>query len=571
MKTKFLLPFFALTAYSSLAYSEEFASQQFNLDGTTVQYLNFSLAQDSVVDIAASSGLMDTELFLFQGTQADGLNVSFDDDSCLSVDCGLVGDYQFNPLIDDKSLLAGNYTVAIGASELTEAEAREGSNQATAENNAINSTVLLKVGDQNLIKAGTGLGDATAELTLNSMFVSLLGSAETTDAETTVSIGDNLLNTAQTVFDICSAELAADQDNSCAGFSDATPREMHDVMDALAPEELSAVASSSVATSKSSNMGVNARLSGLKSGYVGGLSVSGIAVSGGGAGDDTLMPKFGVFINGEGGFGDKQRTRNEVGYSFQSGGLTIGIDTALNENSVVGIAFNYSHAENSFSGQTGGLKTDSYTGSLYGSYYLDNFYIDGIFSVGGTDMNLSRQLAYTTKTTNFNETALGQTTAIQYLTSVNIGYQYTKNALSITPSIGINYVNTQVDAYSETGSRLWNIAYQNQEIESLTTTVGTQIAYVFSLPWGILTPQIQGEWLHEFSYDSQSNQVSFEWNPNKTFIIQSDIPDRDYFKIGFNVAAQFKQGFSGFVAYNSIVGRDYVTNHSFSTGLRMEF
>jgi len=318
-------------------------------------------------------------------------------------------------------------------------------------------------------------------------------------------------------------------------------------------------------------MGVNARLSGLKSGYVGGLSIAGVNLSGGSAGDDSITPKFGLFINGEGGFGDKKNTRNEVGYNFQNGGLTVGVDTALSDDMVIGLAFNYNHAESNFLGQTGELSTDSYTGSLYGSYYLDDFYIDGIVSIGSTNMDLSRQIAYTTASGSLNETALGNTQAMQYLSSVNIGYQYTRNALSITPSIGVNYANTQVDAYNETGSQLWNISYKSQEIESLTTTIGTQIAYAFSLPWGVLTPQLQGEWLHEFSYDAQRNQVSFVKNPNKTFIIQSDIPDRDYFKIGFNMAAQFKQGFSGFVAYNSIVGRDYVTNHSFSTGLRMEF
>jgi len=264
MKKKYLLPLFALTAYADTAFSEEFSSQQFNLDGTNVQYVNFSLVNDNtLVDIAASSAISDVGIHLFQGDQNTGIWITSDDDSCLSVDCGLVGDFQFNPLIDDKKLSAGDYTVAIGASKLTEEEARQGSNLLTSDQNSVNSKVLLKIGDNSLINSGEGTGSGTIALKRNSLFSSIIGSTQPTGSTQVINQGSNVENTAQAIVDLCSTDL---ENSACNVLSVATPIEQRKIIESITPEELTAVASSSVATSKSSNMGVNARLSTLKSG-----------------------------------------------------------------------------------------------------------------------------------------------------------------------------------------------------------------------------------------------------------------------------------------------------------------
>ncbi|NOQ81393.1 MAG: autotransporter outer membrane beta-barrel domain-containing protein, partial [Methylophaga sp.] len=122
---KFLL--ILATLNSSVVIGAEFNAQIFTISGGSVSYLPFSLSQSSLVDIATSSTFIDPEIFLFSGGIGSlGDMLANDDDSCLSVDCGLVGNNQFNALINDYSLTSGDYTVALGASDLTESEARSG-------------------------------------------------------------------------------------------------------------------------------------------------------------------------------------------------------------------------------------------------------------------------------------------------------------------------------------------------------------------------------------------------------------------------------------------------------------
>lgn len=546
------------TLNSSVVIGAEFNAQIFTISGGSVSYLPFSLSQSSLVDIATSSTFIDPEIFLFSGGIGSlGDMLANDDDSCLSVDCGLVGNNQFNALINDYSLIPGDYTVALGASDLTESEARSGLNLDTSLVIVDKSEVLLMVGDENLIIPGEGTGSGTSSLI---------------DFSTTIiDTGSNTGNTAVAIIELCTSNADSIE---CSDLQEATEEQQVLAVQSITPEEINAFNSSSVATASNSSAGIHTRLENVKTkGYSGGLNISNISLSGSGAGDtdSSILPNhFGLFINANGGFGNKQQTINESGYQFNNGGITVGLDSAINENFILGLAFNYTRTDNNFSNQAGSLTSDAYTGSLFGSYYIDDFYVDMIASIGTTGFNSERNFSYTTGSKLSQFSATGSTSAMQYLTSVNAGYNYNIKGLSITPSVGLNYAMTQVDKYIESGAGIWNSEYRDQDIESLTTTLGANLAYVFSLPWAIITPQLHADWVHEFSYNAQKQTVNFVNNTNSTFIIQADAPDRDYGQIGFNLAAQFTHGIAGFIAYDSIVGRSNVSNNAFSGGIRIE-
>ena len=48
-------------------------------------------------------------------------------------------------------------------------------------------------------------------------------------------------------------------------------------------------------------------------------------------------------------------------------------------------------------------------------------------------------------------------------------------------------------------------------------------------------------------------------------------PDRNYVNVAAGVTATLPRGVSGFVHYETVLGRDRVTTHSFTAGLRFQF
>jgi outer membrane autotransporter protein len=102
--------------------------------------------------------------------------------------------------------------------------------------------------------------------------------------------------------------------------------------------------------------------------------------------------------------------------------------------------------------------------------------------------------------------------------------------------------------------------------------LGGQASYSISQPWGVLVPQARLEWLHEFEDDSRLVTASFAQDTGAVeFSVPTDNPDRDYFNLGLGVAAVLPQGRSVFLYYETVVGRNDLTQHSVAAGVRLEF
>jgi outer membrane autotransporter protein len=92
--------------------------------------------------------------------------------------------------------------------------------------------------------------------------------------------------------------------------------------------------------------------------------------------------------------------------------------------------------------------------------------------------------------------------------------------------------------------------------------------YAISTRWGVLSPFLRSEWVHEFKGDSRD--VTGSVGPT-VVTIQTNDPDRNYFNLGTGLSATFKGGISAFLDYDVILGRTNFASHSFTGGVRLEF
>jgi uncharacterized protein with beta-barrel porin domain len=144
---------------------------------------------------------------------------------------------------------------------------------------------------------------------------------------------------------------------------------------------------------------VNARLAALRAGSVGPISVVGFDRFGEynvASNEETASPesrllagdRFGVFLTGNCGWGDRDSSSEITCFDFEGPALSFGADYRVSDQVVVGAAFGYARFEADFddnatspSGQK--FESDTYTFSLYGTYYpTDHIYIDALASVG---------------------------------------------------------------------------------------------------------------------------------------------------------------------------------------------
>lgn len=302
---------------------------------------------------------------------------------------------------------------------------------------------------------------------------------------------------------------------------------------------------------------------------------------GGAAGSDTAMDfgRWSVFVNGSIGVGDKDRTDNVAGYDFDSIALTLGADYRFSDNLVAGAALGYSRNDTDLDANGGDLEADGVSLSLYGTYYQESgLYLDGIFNYGRNDYDQRRNIRYTIGTVDVNQAALSDFDGNQWSAAFGGGYSMSRGALTFGPTARLEYVKTDVDGYQErmrdptAPGGGWAARINSQEVESFNIQLGGEVSYAMSTSWGVLLPNVQLEWVHEFEDGAQNVVGHLVQDTSRTlFSLPTDVLDEDYFNLSLGLSAQFAQGRSGYIQFRKLLGYSDLDAYTIAAGFRMEF
>jgi outer membrane autotransporter protein len=380
-----------------------------------------------------------------------------------------------------------------------------------------------------------------------------------------------------------------------AGSGDATlQRETATALDAVTANQATVPLSSSRSSLSTQMQNLGSRLSALRSGAVG-LSVGGLTsaslseqplgYSGGAASADDGGPvilgdeRLGVFFNGTYNRGDRDPSANEDGFDFDSWGFTAGVDYRVMDGAAVGLALGYSENDTDIDNNGGRLDTDTFSTSLYATYFPDeHLYLDGMLTYSSNDYDQKRNIHYTLGGTPVRQTASADYDGSQWSAAVGGGYQLSNGPWSYGPTARLEYISASVDGYTEKMSNPsapgggWATRLDDLDQESFTSSLGFQVGRAMSMEWGVLSPQLNLNWVHEFRDDALSINGSFVADPNRNrFGIEGDRPDTDYFNGQLALSAQLPGGTSAYVYYSKIFGYRDLDVDSVGAGVRLAF
>jgi outer membrane autotransporter protein len=302
---------------------------------------------------------------------------------------------------------------------------------------------------------------------------------------------------------------------------------------------------------------------------------------GGAASADQPGGRLGAFINGSYSTGDRDDTVWTNEFDFDTYGLTGGVDYRFTDNLVFGLALSYHDVDADFDEKPtvsgGSVDADGWGGFLYGTWYADRFYVDALAGYAKTDYDTKRDIFIPNNndpTQNINETAKGSPDSDDYTVGIGAGYTLGSGALSYGPYARLTYYEVDIDDYQEKGAEAsgLNLKVDGQDWESLTTVLGAQVSYAISQNFGVIVPQGQVGWVHEFENDSEEFTAVYVDDPRQNELrAETNDPDRDYFEVGLGVSAVFKGGTQAFIYYDTVLGFDDLTDHIVTVGGRMEF
>ena len=293
------------------------------------------------------------------------------------------------------------------------------------------------------------------------------------------------------------------------------------------------------------------------------------------------LGKLGLFATAEGDWVKKDVTRFEPGFSSDAGGVIVGADYRVFPWLTAGLALSYLGTNGNFTSNTGHFSIDAFGVTLYGSAApLPNLFVDGTVGYTLRDYDTVRRASYvaTGNSTAVDGFVQGDTTGNEFRTSVQVGYDFPRGALSVGPRVGVNYSTNDINSYVEHNSSPTNIdtglqlAYDSQHRESLTTTVGVFASYAISTSIGVFVPQFTGDWVHEFYDNQRVIYFRFREDLGQTKLrFQTDSPDRNYANLGTGVVLLLPKDMQVFLSFRALVGYTDRQAYTANGGLRIGF
>lgn len=301
---------------------------------------------------------------------------------------------------------------------------------------------------------------------------------------------------------------------------------------------------------------------------------------GGGASADEpgglLSDKWGMWARGNFSFGEKDRNTSSPAFDADQWAMVAGLDYRFSDKLVGGLALAYGQSSIEFDPRDeGALDTDTWAISLYGSTYAaKNFYFDAIVNIANADYGADRNITYVDGTGLVNVDAHGDTDGMTYSAGLSGGYDFLIGGLTLSPTLGLFYIDATIDGFSEAGAGGLNLIYDEQTFQSFTGNVGFRATYAWNLSWGVLLPHVRIDYVREFKNDADVFGVRFAADPNATstppILVQTDNPDESYWRLATGFSAQFIHGISAYIEYQRLESFEFISFQDVSLGLRLQ-
>lgn len=367
-----------------------------------------------------------------------------------------------------------------------------------------------------------------------------------------------------------------------------TPDQVPGWLQQIVPEEAEIMGSGSTDTSHDQLANIGSRLQFIRTGTstlaVSGIHLTGDSLTGGSAGADGYS-RWGLFVNGSYGSGDKNKTFNEAGFDYDAYGITAGVDYRINEALVAGVAVGFSKSDVDAEENNDSIETDGNSLILYGTWFSGFFYVEGSLTYGTYEHEGERNIAYGSGDSRIVRSAASDTDSDQLAWSAAAGYNNSIDRFNYSLFARAEGIDADIDAYDESGSgnpdaiggNEWAMRVENQEIESLQLILGAQLAYAFSANFGVIQPYVSAEAHHEFEDDERTVRSFYLNDPffiagDRSFPVEltSDGPDEDFFLVSVGASFVFKGGNQFFVNYDTLLGLDDVDSQAVTIGVRFE-
>jgi uncharacterized protein YhjY with autotransporter beta-barrel domain len=295
------------------------------------------------------------------------------------------------------------------------------------------------------------------------------------------------------------------------------------------------------------------------------------------SGSSSTSKRFNIFASGSYETLDRNVTAFEDGYDSSVVGGAFGFDYQFNDKVVAGLVAGYRKQDADFKGG-GDFKMTAFEPSVYVSVLpSQKTFLQFVAGYGGQNSDVNRAVHFAVVNGNLisfvDGTAASAGDASAYNASAQFGFDQPAGRFTYGPRVGVTYGQTRVDPYSETGVTGLELTIFGRTVKSFQANAGFYGSWAISTKNGIVLPQFNVGYVHEFEDDASivTAQFAEDVRPTPTrFTYGTSVPDSDFFNIDAGVGAVFAHGIQFFVNLRTMLGNDNFDNTGGTIGIRFE-
>ena len=229
------------------------------------------------------------------------------------------------------------------------------------------------------------------------------------------------------------------------------------------------------------------------------------------AGRSNAVNGLETFASYDYGYYDLNPLGQNAGIQSRTHTGSVGVEYVVTPELAVGVGLTHVENDNDLSGGVGSVDLEGNAISTYASYFKNNLWGDLLYSQGFYEADINRN-------TFLGSTVSARPNVVAHQTTLNLGYNLpSNNGFVHGPTFRTDYSWGKLGGYTERGDPRANTIFEQQDYESLITTLGWQINWEQDTQWGTLRPQMRLGYGRE-NIDRETNVTGTLQNSPVTFI-----------------------------------------------------
>lgn len=273
--------------------------------------------------------------------------------------------------------------------------------------------------------------------------------------------------------------------------------------------------------------------------------------------------RFGLYIASWGDHISQDAAADRSEFKVLDRALTVGADTRLDDDVVLGGAIGATRANTRFTGSASRQDSDGYSATVYGSWSpTPATYVSATLGQVSNHFDLQRDTGGgSVATASTRGTALGL--------SISGGYDHVSGPWTLSPFIRWDGVTTRIAAFDESGSPA-AVSVDAQRMRANSWNLGTNAQYSIPVSWGVVLPYARVEWTRRTDSGSGSASARMLSDNSALLVPSGDDKGRSYGAWAVGTSTLMQNGVSAFVDFESGFGQQGYRIRRIAAAVRIE-